>query len=303
MPVAKPIVVYHFILIKTMLNKPLMTADIESLINIALEEDIHSGDITTRNIISPGQLGEAELTAKETLILSGLEIFKTLFLKLDSGTAFLSEPFKDGDTLEKGSTIIKFRCDGVKILEGERSGLNILQWLSGIATLTRKYVDKAQPVIVLDTRKTTPGLRVFEKYAVCCGGGTNHRFGLYDAVMIKDNHIKSAGSIFQAVGKVREALGNKNTIEVETQNLDEVQDALDNNVDIIMLDNMSIDCIREAVKVIDGRAKVEISGGVNLESLEEISKTGADFVSVGALTHSAPAVDISMNIINSSETK
>ena len=303
MPVAKSIVVYHFILIKTMLNKPLMTADIESLINIALEEDIHSGDITTRNIISPGQLGEAELTAKETLILSGLEIFKTLFLKLDSGTAFLSEPFKDGDTLEKGSTIIKFRCDGVKILEGERSGLNILQWLSGIATLTRKYVDKAQPVIVLDTRKTTPGLRVFEKYAVCCGGGTNHRFGLYDAVMIKDNHIKSAGSIFQAVGKVREALGNKNTIEVETQNLDEVQDALDNNVDIIMLDNMSIDCIREAVKVIDGRAKVEISGGVNLESLEEISKTGADFVSVGALTHSATAVDISMNIINSSETK
>ena len=303
MPVAKSIVVYHFILIKTMLNKPLMTADIESLINIALEEDIHNGDITTRNIISPGQLGEAELTAKETLILSGLEIFKTLFLKLDSGTTFLSEPFKDGDTLEKGSTIIKFRCDGVKILEGERSGLNILQWLSGIATLTRKYVDKAQPVIVLDTRKTTPGLRVFEKYAVCCGGGTNHRFGLYDAVMIKDNHIKSAGSIFQAVGKVREALGNKNTIEVETQNLDEVQDALDNNVDIIMLDNMSIDCIREAVKVIDGRAKVEISGGVNLESLEEISKTGADFVSVGALTHSAPAVDISMNIINSSETK
>ena len=286
-----------------MLNKPLMTADIESLINIALEEDIHNGDITTRNIISQGHLAEAELIAKETLILSGLEIFKTLFLILDSDTSFLSEPFKDGDFVEKGSAIIKFRCDGVKILEGERSGLNILQWLSGIATLTRKYVDKAQPVIVLDTRKTTPGLRVFEKYAVCCGGGTNHRFGLYDAVMIKDNHIKSAGSIFQAVGKVREALGNKNTIEVETQNLDEVQDALDNNVDIIMLDNMSIDCIREAVKVIDGRAKVEISGGVNLESLEEISKTGADFVSVGALTHSAPAVDISMNIINSSETK
>ena len=286
-----------------MLNKPLLTADIESLINIALEEDIHNGDITTRNIISQGHLAEAELIAKETLILSGLEIFKTLFLILDSDTSFLSEPFKDGDFVKKGSAIIKFRCDGVKILEGERSGLNILQWLSGIATLTRKYVDKAQPVIVLDTRKTTPGLRVFEKYAVCCGGGTNHRFGLYDAVMIKDNHIKSAGSIFQAVGKVREALGNKNTIEVETQNLDEVQDALDNNVDIIMLDNMSIDCIREAVKVIDGRAKVEISGGVNLESLEEISKTGADFVSVGALTHSAPAVDISMNIINSSETK
>jgi nicotinate-nucleotide pyrophosphorylase (carboxylating) len=297
------IVVYHFTLIKTMLNKLLMTADIESLINTALEEDIHNGDITTRNIISSGYLSEAELIAKESLILSGLEIFKTLFLILDSDTIFLSEPFTDGDFVEKGSTIIKFRCDGGKILEGERSGLNILQWLSGIATITRKYVDKAQPVIVLDTRKTTPGLRVFEKYAVCCGGGTNHRFGLYDAVMIKDNHIKSAGSIFRAVEKVREALGNKNIIEVETQNLDEVREALDNKVDIIMLDNMSINCMREAVKFIDGRAKVEISGGVNLESLEEISKTGADFVSVGALTHSAPAVDISMNIINSSENK
>jgi nicotinate-nucleotide pyrophosphorylase (carboxylating) len=282
-----------------MLNKLLMAADIEFLINTALEEDIKSGDITTRNIIADGEPREAELIAKDALILSGLEIFKILFLKLDSATVFLLEPFKDGDSVAKGSTIIKFRCDSVKLLEGERSGLNILQWLSGIATLTRKYVDKAHPVIILDTRKTTPGLRVFEKYAVRCGGGSNHRFGLYDAVMIKDNHIKSAGSIFRAVEKVREALGNKNKIEVETQNLDEVQEALDQQVDIIMLDNMAIDMIRDAVKLIDGRAKVEISGGVNLESLNEISKTGADFVSVGALTHSAPAVDISMNIIAS----
>jgi len=282
-----------------MLNKSLNTADIESLINTALNEDIQNGDITTRNIITKGQICEAELIAKDSLILSGLEIFKALFLKLDSGTTFLSEPFHDGDSVIKGSTIIKFRCDGVKILEGERSGLNILQWLSGIATLTRKYVDKAHPVIVLDTRKTTPGLRVFEKYAVCCGGGTNHRFGLFDAVMIKDNHIKSAGSIFRAVEKVREALGNQKTIEVETQNLDEVEEALEHKVDIIMLDNMSVDRVREAVKLINGRAKIEISGGVNLESLEEISKTGADFVSVGALTHSAPAVDISMNIVSS----
>lgn len=281
-----------------MLNKSLSTADIESLINTTLNEDIQNGDITTRNIITKGQICEAELIAKDSLILSGLEIFKTLFLKLDSGTTFLSEPFHDGDSVVKGSTIIKFRCDGVKILEGERSGLNILQWLSGIATLTRKYVDKAHPVIVLDTRKTTPGLRVFEKYAVLCGGGTNHRFGLFDAVMIKDNHIKSAGSIFRAVEKVREALGNQKTIEVETQNLDEVEEALEHKVDIIMLDNMSVDRVREAVKLINGRAKIEISGGVNLESLEEISKTGADFVSVGALTHSAPAVDISMNIVS-----
>jgi nicotinate-nucleotide pyrophosphorylase (carboxylating) len=286
-----------------MLNKPLETADIESLINTALNEDIQSGDITTRNIISKGQICEAELIAKDSLILSGLEIFKTLFLKLDPETVLISEPFHDGDSIEKGSTIIKFRCDGVKILEGERSGLNILQWLSGIATLTRKHVDKAHPVIVLDTRKTTPGLRVFEKYAVCCGGGSNHRFGLYDEVMIKDNHIKSAGSIFRAVEKIREALGNKNKIEVETQDLDEVREALENHADIIMLDNMSINMIRDAVKLIDGRAKVEISGGVTLESLDEISKTGADYVSVGALTHSAPAVDISMNIVNSFEAK
>ena len=278
-------------------NKPLMTADIESLINNALEEDIQSGDITTRNIRSPGQLCEAELIAKEVLILSGMEIFKTLFLKLDSQTVFLSEPFQDGDLVAKGSTVLKFRCDGGKALEGERSGLNILQWLSGIATLTRKYVDKASPVTVLDTRKTTPGLRVYEKYAVGCGGGSNHRFGLYDEIMIKDNHIKSAGSISRAVEKVRDGLGPQTKIEVETQNLDEVQEALEKDVDVIMLDNMPIDIIRESVKLIDGRAKVEISGCVTLERLDEISRTGADFVSVGALTHSAPSVDISMNII------
>ena len=278
-------------------NKPLMTADIESLINNALEEDIQSGDITTRNIRSPGQLCEAELIAKEVLILSGMEIFKTLFLKLDSQTVFLSQPFQDGDLVAKGSTVLKFRCNGVKALEGERSGLNILQWLSGIATLTRKYVDKASPVTVLDTRKTTPGLRVYEKYAVSCGGGSNHRFGLYDEVMIKDNHIKSAGSISRAIEKVREGLGPQTKIEIETQNLDEVQEALEKEVNVIMLDNMAIDMIRESVKLINGRAKVEISGCVTLEKLDEISRTGADFVSVGALTHSAPSVDISMNII------
>lgn len=274
-----------------------MTADIESLINTALKEDIQNGDITTRNIISPGHLCQAELVAKEALILSGLDIFKSLFMKLDSKTVFLSAPYQDGDAVPKGASLIKFQCDGVKALEGERSGLNILQWLSGIATLTRKFVDRASPVTVLDTRKTTPGLRVFEKYAVSCGGGTNHRFGLYDAVMIKDNHIKSAGSIFRAVEKVREGLGLKCKIEVETQNLDEVREALENHVDIIMLDNMNIDMIRESVKLIDGQAKVEISGCVSLDRLNEISRTGADYVSVGALTHSAPSVDINMNIV------
>ena len=280
-----------------MLNKPLKHEDIKSLINTVLNEDIQGGDITTRNIISKGQLCEAELIAKDPLVLSGLEIFKALFQKLDSKTFFLSEPFNDGDYVAKGSTIIKFRSDCTKLLEGERSGLNILQWLSGIATLTQKFVDKANPVTVLDTRKTTPGLRVFEKYAVCCGGGSNHRFGLYDAVMIKDNHIKASGSISTAVESIRKALGNKNKIEVETKNLSEVQEALEQKVDIIMLDNMSIDDIHESVKLIDGKAKIEISGGINLKILNEISKTGADFVSIGALTHSAPAVDISMNIL------
>ncbi len=281
-----------------MLIKPLNTADIDFLIRTALEEDIRNGDITTRNIISPEQNCEAELIARETLVLSGLDIFKALFHKLDSGTDFFHEPFKDGDLVEMSASIIKFRCRSVNALEGERSGLNILQRMSGIATLTRKFVEKASPVTVLDTRKTTPGLRVYEKYAVSCGGGSNHRFGLYDEVMIKDNHIESAGSIFRAVEKVREALGNKVQIEVETKNLDEVQEALENRVNIIMLDNMDFIMIREAVKIIAGRAKVEISGCVTLEKLDEISKTGADFVSVGALTHSAPSVDISMRINN-----
>jgi nicotinate-nucleotide pyrophosphorylase (carboxylating) len=277
--------------------KPLMTKDVESLISSVLQEDIQGGDITTRNIVSKGQDCEVELIAKEALTLSGLEIFKALFISLDSKTVFLSEPFGDGDTIAKSSTILKFRCDNVKALEGERSGLNILQWLSGIATLTRKFVDKASPVTILDTRKTTPGLRVFEKYAVSCGGGTNHRFGLFDEVMIKDNHILSAGSISQAVDKVRDGLGSQTKIEVETQNTDEVREALSKNVQIIMLDNMSIDMIQESIKIVSGRAKVEISGCVTIERLEEISRTGADYVSVGALTHSAPAVDISMNII------
>lgn len=281
-----------------MLIKPLQPADIESLINTALDEDIQNGDITSRNILQPGISCDAELTAKETLVLSGLDIFKILFLKLDPTTVFISEPYKDGDIVAKGSRILKFRCDNIMVLEGERSGLNILQWLSGIATLTHKFVEQAKPITVLDTRKTTPGLRVYEKYAVLCGGGSNHRFGLYDAVMIKDNHIKSAGSISLAVEKIRSALGPECKIEVETRNLSEVQEALDHQVDIIMLDNMDIDMTHKAVALINGRAKVEVSGCVTLDRLQALSKTGADFVSVGALTHSAPSVDISLNIIS-----
>ena len=182
------------------------------------------------------------------------------------------------------------------MLEGERSALNILQWLSGIATLTRKFVKKAAPVKVLDTRKTTPGLRIFEKYAVKCGGGTNHRFGLYDQVLIKDNHIEAAGSITNAMNHVRKNVNQDKKLEIEVKNLKEVKEAINNEADIIMLDNMSIETIKKSISLINGKSKIEISGGVTYDKLAEISKTGADYVSVGALTHSAPAVDISMKI-------
>ena len=171
-----------------------------------------------------------------------------------------------------------------------------MQWLSGIATLTNRYVKKAQPTKILDTRKTTPGLRVFEKYAVLCGGGNNHRFGLYDQVLIKDNHIEVAGGITEAVKLVKEKISIDNIIEVEVKTMEEVEEALNNEVDIIMLDNMNIEIMKQAINKINGKAKIEISGGVTYESLAEISKIGADFISIGALTHSAAAVDISMNI-------
>ena len=181
-------------------------------------------------------------------------------------------------------------------MEGERSALNTLQWLSGIATLTHKFVQKAAPVKVLDTRKTTPGLRVFEKYAVKCGGGINHRFGLYDQVLIKDNHIEAAGSISNAVSHLRKNLTHDIKLEIEVKNLEEVKEAVKNQVDIIMLDNMNLETIKRSISLINGKSKIEISGGITYDKLAEISTTGADYVSVGALTHSAPAVDISMKI-------
>ena len=275
-----------------------MTADIESLINNALEEDIQSGDITTRNIRSPGQLCEAELIAKETLILSGMGIFKTLFLKLDSQTVFLSEPFQDGDLVEEGAMILKFQCDGVKTLEGERSGLNILQWLSGIATLTRKYVDKASPVTVLDTRKTTPGLRVFEKYAVGCGGGTNHRFGLYDEVMIKDNHIAVENSLLFIIKKAKRKYKK---FEVEVENTSDAVLAAKEGATIIMLDNFSPTQIMKTIKVLKNqklRNKVllEASGGINSKNISKYGKTGVDIISIGSITNSVKGIDMSLEI-------
>ena len=269
---------------------------IDLLVMNALAEDIHDGDITSRSIFLDNKPVTAEVIARETMILCGLDVFQAVFKKLDAKVTFSSGKFSDGDEVLAGEIIIKVQCGVVPLLEGERSALNILQWLSGIATLTDRYVKKVAPVKVLDTRKTTPGLRVFEKYAVACGGAINHRFGLYDQVLIKDNHIEAAGGISNAVSAIRKNVSDNKKIEVEVQSVEEVKEALESHVDIIMLDNMVIDTMHQCITLIDGKAKTEISGGITFDRLEEISTTGADFVSIGALTHSAPAVDISMNI-------
>ena len=278
------------------MNYILTDSSITALVKNTLNEDIENGDITTRNIFSKEKSAVAEVVAREPMILCGLDIFQAVFQKLSSDVKFSSKNYKDGEEVSAKETIIKVECDVVSLLEGERSALNILQWLSGISTLTNKYVKKAKPIKILDTRKTTPGLRIFEKYAVICGGGINHRFGLYDQVLIKDNHIELAGSITKAVKLIKEKITKDNIIEVEVKTMEEVEEALDNNVDIIMLDNMNIEIMKQAIKKINGKAKIEISGGITYERLGEISKIGADFISIGALTHSAAAVDISMNI-------
>ena len=269
---------------------------IDLLVMNALAEDIHDGDMTSRSIFLDNKPATAEVIARETMILCGLDVFQAVFKKLDAKVTFSSGKFSDGDEVLADEIIIKVQCGVVPLLEGERSALNILQWLSGIATLTDRYVKKVAPVKVLDTRKTTPGLRVFEKYAVACGGAINHRFGLYDQVLIKDNHIEAAGGISNAVSAIRKNVSENKKIEVEVQSVEEVKEALESHVDIIMLDNMVLDTMHQCITLIDGKAKTEISGGITFDRLEEISTTGADFVSIGALTHSAPAVDISMNI-------
>ena len=269
---------------------------IDALVKKTLSEDIQNGDITTRNILHDEKNAVAEVIALEPMVICGLEIFKAIFKELTTKVSFTCFEYNDGDEITAEETIIKIQCGAIPLLEGERSALNILQWLSGIATLTRKFVKKAAPVKVLDTRKTTPGLRLFEKYAVKCGGGTNHRFGLYDQVLIKDNHIEAAGSITNAMNHVRKNVNQDKKLEIEVKNLKEVKEAINNEADIIMLDNMSIETIKKSISLINGKSKIEISGGVTYDKLAEISKTGADYVSVGALTHSAPAVDISMKI-------
>lgn len=270
---------------------------IEQLIDLAIEEDIATGDITTNSIISEHSQATAEMKMKADGVISGLNVIRRVYERFDQDIVW--EPLvRDGDTVKKGDIILRIKASYRCLLLGERLSLNILQRMSGIATETAKYVRElaGTHTQLLDTRKTAPGLRVLDKMAVKDGGGTNHRMGLYDMVMIKDNHIKVAGSITKAVEAVRAHIPAGIKIEVETTNLEEVQEALKTQADIIMLDNMSNAAMTEAVKIIAGKAKTEASGNMSIPRLKEVAATGVDYISVGALTHSVTALDISMNI-------
>lgn len=270
---------------------------IDRLIDLAIEEDIAQGDVTTDSIIPAHSRAIAEMKMKADGVISGLEIARRVYERFEKD--FVWEPkVKDGETVKKGQIILRIEASYRCLLLGERLSLNILQRMSGIATETAKYVKEltGTPTQLLDTRKTAPGLRVLDKMAVKDGGATNHRMGLYDMAMIKDNHIKVAGNITKAVEAVRSHVPAGIKIEVETTNLDEVREALANHADIIMLDNMTNEEMAEAVKIIHGQAKTEASGNMNIPRLKEVAATGVDFISVGALTHSVTALDISMNI-------
>lgn len=275
----------------------IMDQTIQNLVVQALSEDHGPGDVTTEATIPAESTSIAEMLAKQELVLAGLEVAREVFRQLDPAIEF--RPLaKDGDHLASGVEIARLSGNTRALLMGERVALNLLQHLSGIATLTAQYVEKLKGLKaeVLDTRKTLPGLRQLEKYAVRMGGGKNHRFGLYDGVLIKDNHIMASGSITKAVERARKKAHHLFKIEVETRTMNEVREALAAQADIIMLDNMPVDMMREAVKLINHQALVEASGNVALETIRAIAETGVDLISCGSLTHSAPAADISMKI-------
>ncbi|MBO5860177.1 MAG: carboxylating nicotinate-nucleotide diphosphorylase [Alistipes sp.] len=273
---------------------------ITKLLDLGIEEDINTGDITTESIIPESMNAVATMTAKQEGVISGLEIVKMVYDRFQSDVVF-TPYFKDGDQVKKGDVILKIEATYPTLLRGERLSLNLFQRMCGIATETAKYVKelKGTSTELLDTRKTAPGLRVLDKLAVKHGGGTNHRMGLYDMAMIKDNHIKMAGGITKAVEQVRARIAEGIKIEVETTNLDEVKEAIAAGADIIMLDNMGNEAMAEAVatiKAADKGIKTEASGNMSIPRLIEVAATGVDYISVGALTHTVKAMDISMNI-------
>ncbi|MEE9174855.1 MAG: carboxylating nicotinate-nucleotide diphosphorylase, partial [Thermodesulfobacteriota bacterium] len=256
------------------------------------------GDVTTDAIFSVDDTCEALIIAKEEGIIAGIPIAQRVFQKLDPEVT-VAQKLKDGEHVNPGDEILVIKGSIHAVLSGERLSLNLLQRMSGIATATSKYVAaiSGYRTRILDTRKTAPGLRVLDKYAVSIGGGCNHRFGLYDAVLIKDNHIDFAGNISNAVEIVRSKYQSKFKVEVETSTLDEVREALKAGADIIMLDNMTVEMMKEAVRIINGKSITEASGGITLDNVRQIADTGVDFISVGAITHSSPALDIGLYMV------
>ena len=268
---------------------------LDRIIENALMEDIHTGDITTQAVVREGRRMRARLKAKEEMLLAGIHVAARVFHIIDPDISF-TPFFSDGDLLKPGDIIAEIDGDASLLLQGERVALNLLQRMCGVATQTDQYVQAVTGTgaRIVDTRKTTPGLRMLEKYAVRAGGGINHRTGLYDGILIKENHIAAAGGITEAVRRAKAYIPHTLKIEVETETLDEVSEALAAGADIIMLDNMDLPTMAEAVSLIAGKTLVEASGGVNLSTVRAIAETGVDIISVGALTHSVRAMDISM---------
>ena len=277
------------------MNNITMALNADELILSALREDITSEDITTNSVMREYQLGEVELICKQDGVIAGLDVFKRTFELLDSKTE-VTFTKKDGDTVKNGDKIGVVRGDIRVLLSGERTALNYLQRMSGIATYTRSITDllKGSKTKLLDTRKTTPNMRVFEKYAVKVGGGYNHRYNLSDGILLKDNHIGAAGGVKEAVQMAKEYAPFVRKIEIEVENLAMVKEAAEAGADIIMLDNMSTEDMSEAIRIIDGRAETECSGNVTKENIGRLTALGVDYISSGALTHSAPILDISM---------
>ena len=267
----------------------------DKYIKMALEEDINSEDVSTNAVMPEYKKGEVQLICKEDGIIAGLMMFERVFTLLDSDTQVTCH-VKDGDEVKKGEVLAVVTGDIRVLLSGERTALNYLQRMSGIATYTRSVARllEGTKTTLLDTRKTTPGMRVFEKYAVRVGGGANHRYNLSDGVLLKDNHIDAAGGVTQAVQAARAYAPFVRKIEVETENLDMVREAVEAGADIIMLDNMTPKQMAEAIQLINGRAETECSGNVTKENINTITQLGVDYISSGALTHSAPILDISM---------
>lgn len=269
----------------------------QTLIELALTEDVGDGDITTDNIIPAESRRKAKMVAKAEGVVAGLPIAEMVFRSLDPQLKWVVLT-PEGSRVKKGEVMVEFEGTYRALLTGERTALNFLQRLSGIATMSAKYADAVKDfkTVILDTRKTLPGFRMLDKYAVKTGGASNHRIGLYDMAMIKDNHIEVAGGITKAVNAVRSKIKPDIQIEVETTTLAQVQEAIDAGADIIMLDNMDTETMKKGVELIAGRAKVEASGNMTLERLREVAATGVDFISIGALTHSVSALDISQRL-------